>query len=149
MKTQILDRQTYDKILQDWLDLLNGLVTEVSEWVGHQPGWSVELSTTEITEEPLGSYTAPVLTIIADENGIRRKNKEPRTKGRLILEPIARNATGNSKGFVALYAWPTLYRVRLVDKDNGWAVLTDSGIYLRHPWNETTFIDLAKDLMTA
>ena len=137
MKIQSLDQETSNQTVQEWLDTLGGLFADVSTWIGEQPGWSVQSSTKEIVEEALGSYSAPVLTINADN-------------GRLILEPIARIVFGGT-GSVELYAWPTLYRVRLLRKANidGWLILTDSGITLKQPWNKETFIGLARDLLGA
>ena len=63
---------------------------------------------------------------------------------------MARIVLGGT-GTVELYAWPALYRVRLLHSKTagGWAVLTDSGITLKQPWNRETFIGLAEDLLGA
>jgi hypothetical protein len=138
MNTQVLDQAQIHEIVQEWRTTLNHLIEEISGWVQEQPGWSVQpISQQEVAEEALGRYTAPVLTIDTPE-------------GRLILEPMARMGFG-SKGIVELYAWPTLYRVRLIQRPpgEGWDILTDSGIKLRQPWNRETFVTLAQDLLGA
>lgn len=137
MNTKDLEQLSPDQIVKDWLETLDGLVADISTWVEDQPGWSVTLSDKEITEEALQPYVAPILTINAPD-------------GRLILEPVARIVFGGT-GTVELYAWPTLYRVRLLHQVNadGWVVLTDSGITLKQPWNKITFIELARELLGA
>jgi|SRR5579871_3538095 len=137
MNIPAFDQPTSEKIVQEWLTALSELIANVSKWVKDQPGWSVEPSTKEITEEALGSYIAPVLTINA-------------TEGRLILEPMARIVIGGT-GTVELYAWPALYRVRLLHRVregiDTWVVLTDSRVILKEPWNEETFLYLVQSLL--
>lgn len=120
----------------DWLRSLAELEETLRAWVAQEPGWTTEAGETDtISEDALGEYTAPMLTIHAPD-------------GELRVEPIARNFPG--RGIVEVYAWPTAYRVRLIQGKAGeWRVLTDSGIYLRQPWEREPFILLARDLMGA
>ena len=102
-----------------------------------ESGWSTEWGESrEIEEEPLGTYTVPVLTICTPD-------------GWLILEPIARNFPG--RGIVEFYAWPTLFRVRLLrgEEDTNWQVRVDSGFILHEGWNRKNFVRLAGDLLHA
>ena len=102
-----------------------------------ESGWSTEWEgSREIQEEPLGTYTVSVLTIHTPS-------------GRLILEPIARNYPG--RGIVELFAWPTLFRVRLLrgEEDSDWQVRVDSGFILHEEWNRENFVRLASDLLNA
>lgn len=120
-----------------WLHKIEDLHTEIRQWVSQEPDWTTKLSKTEsIYEDLLGEYTAPLLTIHSPE-------------GELRVEPIARNYPG--RGIVELYAWPTLYRVRLTqaESEGDWRVRTDSGIYLRQEWNRENFITLIRDLVSA
>ena len=122
---------------EEWKYALQKLAAQVSEWARLEPEWRVdELSTSTITEEPLGSYTAPVVTIHTPT-------------GRLMIEPIARNFPG--RGIVEVYAWPTLFRVRLLlgEFDSDWQVRVDSGFVLHQEWNRKNFIQLANDLLGA
>jgi hypothetical protein len=138
MNTQTFDPETISQIVQEWQTTLAQLMKDVSEWIQDQPGWSIQpISQKQISEETLGTYTAPVLTIDTPQ-------------GRLILEPIARMVFGG-RSTVEMYAWPTLYRVRLIRKaeEDDWIILTDSGIPLRQPWNRETFLTLAQDLLGA
>ena len=123
------------KILDDWMGTIDSLVDEVSHWAAENE-WETRVSNGETTEETLGTYSVPILTIGTPE-------------GRLILEPMDRNPGG--EGRVKLIAMPTMSRVRLLhgDREAGWEILTDSGVPLRQPWNKQTFIRLAKDMLGA
>ncbi len=123
-------------LLDQWLIALHELETTISGGAAQEPGWTVtEGETDTIKEDALGAYTAPMLTIHAPD-GERR------------VEPIARNYPG--LGIVELYAWPTAYRVRLIQQKAGeWRVLTASGIFLRQPWDCEHFITLVRDLVRA
>ena len=106
-------------------------------WVYMESGWSTEWEEgREIQEEPLGTYTVSVLTIHTHN-------------GRLMLEPVARNFPG--RGIVEFYAWPTLFRVRLLrgEEDADWQVRVDSGFTLHEEWNCDNFVRLANDLLNA
>ena len=120
-----------------WIGSLQDLAEQVSEWANSEPDWQVDpISLSSITEEKIGTYDAPVVTI-----------QTP--KGRLILEPIARNFPG--RGIVEFYAWPTLFRVRLLpnDADSDWQVRVDSGFVLDKEWSRDTFIQLGNNLLGA
>jgi hypothetical protein len=124
-------------VLQDWEREVHDLAEQVSAWAQQEPEWVVGPPTPSIiTEDKLGTYEAPVVTIQTPA-------------GRLILEPIARNFPG--RGIVEFYAWPTLFRVRLLRgaSDIDWHVRVDSGFILHQEWNRENFITLAHDLLRA
>lgn len=131
-------RAQIDTALRDeWLRSLAALEETLQAWVVREPGWTTEAGETDtISEEALGDYQAPMLTIHSPD-------------GELRVEPVARNFPG--RGIVELYAWPTLRRVHLLpdEIEDRWRVLTDSGIYLRQEWNRDSFITLANDLIQA
>ncbi len=123
------------EILDEWTHDVRKLAEQVTGWAYQEPGWTVEEADTDKFEDYLGTYAVPVVTI-----------DTPR--GRLILEPIARNYPG--KGIVEFYAWPTLFRVRLLlDEEAAWRVRVDSGFLLHQEWNRENFITLANDLLGA
>ena len=128
--------QVNTALREDWLRTLAALEETLQAWVAQEPGWATQTGETDtISEEALGDYKAPTLTIHAPD-------------GELRVEPIARNFPG--RGIVEVYAWPTAFRVRLIQAEPGeWRVLTDSGIYLRQPWERAPFMLLARDLMGA
>ena len=130
-------RLDIDALRDDWAQSTQSLAEQVASWAQQEPGWRVDpFSTTSINEAPLGTYTVSVVTI-----------HTPR--GRLVLEPIARNYPGT--GIVELYAWPTLFRVRLLrgDLQEDWKIRVDSGFFLHQEWNRENFIQLANDLLGA
>ena len=122
---------------EEWLQALQDLQNQIEAWVHQEPGWSAEWDEDhKIEEAPLGAYTVTPMNIQAPN-------------GRLVLEPIARNYPG--RGIVELYAWPTLFRVRLLrgDVDADWQVRVDSGFTLHQEWSRENFIQLANDLLGA
>lgn len=131
-------RTKVDTALRDeWLRTVDALANQIAEWVRQEPGWSFEeTGTQEIEEPPLGQYTATLWSIHTASGEVR-------------LEPIGRNYPG--RGIIELFAWPTLYRVRLTQDDfwGGWRIRTDSGISLRQEWNRANFVILVRDLIDA
>ena len=100
----------------EWKQTVDELMDQVCEWVRQHKEWSiVPQSDKEIAEDPLGAYTVPVMRILTEN-------------GTVVLEPIARNVRG-SDGRVDLYAYPTLFRVKLIyrESDQTWTVRTDQG----------------------
>ena len=137
-----------DTITREWTEIVRALTQQISEWASEE-GWSVKTSRKQIDEGPFGIYEIPVLTL---EVPSRRKHNSRwfrQPGGRLTLEPIARNFPGS--GIIELYAYPSLYRVRLILRSEAasWEVLTDSGIPLHQEWNKVNFVTLANDLLAA
>lgn len=124
-------------VRDEWMHSLQDLADQVSEWAKSEPDWRVDpISLSSIAEDEIGAYEAPVVTIHAPN-------------GRLIVEPIARNFPG--RGIVEFYAWPTLFRVRLLrgDGDADWQIRVDSGFVLDKEWNRDSFIQLGNNLLGA
>jgi hypothetical protein len=119
-----------------WVQTVRSFCDEITKWSSAQ-GWLVVPEELQLTEELLGTYTVPTLNI--------------QTKhGAVVVEPVARVVMG-AVGRIDLYAYPTLFRVMLLrsTKDDRWLIRTDSGIFLRQPWSEQTFLDLVADLTGA
>jgi len=138
MTTKTAARTKVDPALrEEWLGTITDLQYQIKAWASDEPGWSTSPGDDhQIQEALLGVYTVTNINIHTPD-------------GRLVLEPIARNYPG--AGIIELYAWPTLYRVRLIRDTEwgGWRVRTDSGIYLRQEWNRDNFITLVSDLLAA
>lgn len=115
----------------EWLRRVGDLVTEVEGWASEQ-GWSVHRLDARIRERLLGEYVVPSLQM-----------RMP--GGELFLKPVALHVVG-ADGRVDLEAWPTLNRVKLVGREGGWQVITDSNVPLREQWGRDTFVRLAHDL---
>ena len=125
--------------LDKWRQIVGRLEEEITVWCESR-GWTVTPSETNVIDaRPLfGSYVIPSLEI------------ETHTfENQLIVAPMAHAFDGT--GMVRLYAWPTLYQVRLLHRGTPmqWEILTDSRIPLHEDWNERTFIRLAEDLLKA
>ena len=125
-----------ERLRDEWTRAVRDLERDVVDWAKAE-GWNVNASDRVISEESIGVYTVPDLTIETPEGQ------------RLIVEVKGRGPASAS-GRVQLFAWPTLFRVLLLRKpDEGWTIRTDSGIPLRKTWNRETFITLARDLLSA
>src|SRR5438128_2061398 len=104
----------------EWMRVVGELLDQIANW-SDQAGWPVQRSEKAITEDGLGCYDVPTLRIRVDS-------------GELHVEPIGLNVVG-AAGRVDLEAWPTLNRVKLVRRADAWAVITDSNVPLREPWD--------------
>jgi len=137
MTTMAMPEKVDIDLRDQWLDSLTLLADKVSTWASQEKGWRVESTDTQsVSEELLGTYDVPVLTIHTPE-------------GRLILEPIARNFPGS--GIVELYAWPSLFRVRLLQDQPGaeWEARIDSWYVVPRQWNRESFVQIAHSLLNA
>jgi hypothetical protein len=121
---------------EQWVETVRGFCDEAAKWSEAQ-GWKVERRELELTEELLGTYSVPMLTIKTQH-------------GTVIVEPVARIVMG-AVGRIDLYAYPTLFRVMLLrsSRNGRWLIRTDSGIFLKQPWDEATFAGLVADLTGA
>lgn len=117
-----------------WQQKCAALAAEVRAWSeGH--GWQVASERQSITENGTPPYEVTALIIALPEGEVR-------------LEPVSMGWRGLG-GRVELAAWPSLHRVRLVDRDGQWAIVTLSGIDYPMPWGRDTFIHLARELAAA
>lgn len=116
-----------------WVETVRAFCEEVAAWSEGQ-GWKVSRKELDLTEDVLRTYTVPMLIIQT-------------ARGAVMLEPVARTVMG-ANGRIDLYAYPTLFRVMLLrsSKDGRWLIRTDSGIFLKQPWNKQTFVDLVAGL---
>lgn len=123
--------------LSEWQQIVEVLQEDITDWSERQ-GWAVTVSETQVMDirPQYGFYVIPSLAIGTPE-------------GRLIIEPMPHALDGT--GLVKLYAWPTLFRVRLLYRGGRmqWETLTDSGIPLHLDWSHQTFLALAHDLLNA
>ena len=139
--TRTRKRPDAGALRDEWLRAIHELADQISAWAREEPGWETSTATAEV-EDDLGIYTVPTVTIQTPD-------------GRLILEPgrytSGRKAGDGLRGSVELYAWPTLFRVRLLygQPEVKWQVMTESRVPLRQEWNRANFIRLAQDLVGA
>lgn len=130
------EEQVQEQEREAWVQATNRLLDEITQWAAVK-NWSVRREARVITEEALGTYTVSDAVIETPE-------------GQLMLQVKARGVP-QAAGRVELFAWPTLYRVLLLHRANqpDWTIYTDSGISLRQPWTQETFLNLAEDLLAA
>jgi hypothetical protein len=120
--------------LQGWKDAVNAVVTAAQTWA-KQRGWRTEIAPIQLTEDRLGTYEVPLLTVETPQ-------------GKMVLEPIAR-WTSPGDGRIDVLGWPSLNRLTLVRQGNDWVLETEGGMRWPQPWNPATFADLAGNLNRA
>ena len=82
VRDKIFSQEEDTSVRDKWEHTLEDLAVQISEWARSEPDWRVDHTHySNITEETLGTYDAPVVTIYMPN-------------GRLIAEPIARNFPG-------------------------------------------------------
>lgn len=127
-----------EEAIQEWTAAVGALLHQVEQWVAEdRKEWKIEFSSADVTEASSGSYTIPVLEIVAPN-------------GRLMLEPVGRDVYG-ARGRIDLYAWPSLYRVMLLRSfaSDEWGIRTGSGIDWPQPWGREGFLAVADRLLSA
>jgi hypothetical protein len=117
---------------ENWILRVSALVEQVSNW-SKAEGWTVEQHEKPITEERLGAYRVPELSVRL-------------TGGEILLVPVGLHIVGGD-GRVDLEAIPTLARVKLIGVKDGWALYADTNVPLRIDWNQRNFVTLAQDLL--
>ncbi|MDD4335269.1 MAG: hypothetical protein PHY77_06645 [Desulfotomaculaceae bacterium] len=126
---------TNQKIKEDWLSALNGLVKQLKEWLRPQHGMSCPCCTPvceiietiiELDEEHIGSYSAPMLYL-------KMKNIfiELKPAGRFAIGAIGRvDMINNGRNFSLLYS-----------SKGGWICMEN-----RQPLTKSLFLELLADL---
>lgn len=139
---------------EDWLRAIEALFADVEQWArewligsGWTPefGWDVLRGEKENADElSRNSYSVPVLEINSRPHEVMLAREE-----KLVLEPMGFNSSTGT-GRIDFYAWPTMYRVRLLNKaGDHWIIKTDSGLEWPLPWNKETFMQIAEGLLDA
>lgn len=141
---------------EDWLRAIEALFAHVEQWAAEglvagdaSPSSTVMLEKTEkeiVDEWARGTYVVPVLRI----GNIQLRGPQKAREEYLVLEPIMYNSVTGT-GRVDFYAWPAMYRVRLLQEmpTGLWTVKTDSGLNWPLPWGEKTFVQIAEGLLDA
>ena len=132
MATTLSPRKA-EKERTQWLAVLEQLANQVEDWASKRK-WPVNRESKQINETRLGTYAAPVLSILTPS-------------GTIQLDPVARYVA-KADGRVDLLAWPSLTRMLLIRINNRWKIKTDSGIDWPEGWTERTFARLPALLST-
>ena len=138
MGIKSLARTKKIKVQPNWTEVVTQLTTQIKQWAQEQ-GWTVTVGMVEEIDSRMVYEFPPQWTEFSITT--------PKGELRLELMGIVRGEMMSLK----LTAWPTLYRVRLMNdgQSENWVVWTDSGIPLHQPWNKETFLTLANDLLAA
>lgn len=124
-------RSNWDKKRDDWISLVSNLCSEVKQW-SKAKRWTVLEDKKDVTEEHLGTYQLPTLTIVAP-------------KGRIHVDPIGVNVVG-ADGRIDLLSYPSLNRLLLVRKGADWSLYTDSLVPWPDRWGKDCFAKLVEAL---
>ena len=119
-----------------WVKDTRGLVGQVRQWAA-LPGWSASVEDVTLTENGVGVYSVPVLTIQTPA-------------GRLTVQPIALR-TPEYDGRVDISGYPSLARMTLLRDIGGpqpvWRVRTSDDVDWPLPWGQETFYQIAQGLL--
>jgi hypothetical protein len=119
--------------LKEWEAAIGQLVTDIARWAEAQE-WLVARERKELLETALGKYHATDLNV-----------KLP--GGWIVVEVKGRDVVG-AEGRVDLYSWPGIRRMLLIRQNGKWIVKTDDGMTWPSPWNQKTFVEIAKQLVS-
>lgn len=117
-----------------WKEAVTSVLDSAQEWAKER-GWPSSKRMISISEENLGTYELPLLTIES-------------ATGQIVLEPIARWSSPGD-GRIDVYGWPSLNRLMLVRKGADWTLFTEAGVRWPQRWSLATFSDLATNLNAA
>lgn len=120
--------------LNRWLEAVNRVMDEVRGWAASH-GWRTKVEPITITEQHLGEYEVPVLTVVTGA-------------GSLLVEPVARWASPG-EGRIDVYGWPSLSRLMLIRQSGAWHLETEGAVPWPFEWSEETFTDLIHRLNAA
>lgn len=121
-----------EKLRRQWIARVGRLVDQIERWASKEQ-WATARAERSVNESLLGEYVVPVLRVRL-------------SVGEVHVIPVALQVIG-AEGRVDIEAFPTLNRVKLIGRNKGWEIYTDSNIPLRQPWSRKTFAQLARDLL--
>lgn len=116
-----------------WTERVRDLVAQLADWYRAE-GWTVVESPMTIREPGLPEYELPRLIVHVTD------------REELHVKPIGLRLP-YAVGRVDLEGYPTLSRVKLMARPDGWQIMTDSRVPLRVPWTRESFVQLATDLV--
>jgi hypothetical protein len=114
----------------EWVAAVERIADDVEAWTREQQ-WLVHRDWKTITEDQIGSYEVPVLTIQT-------------FTAHLILDPIARYIIGAS-GRIDLCVFPSYENVLIVRTEAGWQFVTIPST-INRPWSKEAFVEIASEL---
>jgi hypothetical protein len=121
-----------EAVRDQWVADVKKLVAEAEGWSREQ-GWLTHQDSRTLTEEFLGTYDVPTLTI-----------RHP--SAALLLEPVARYVVG-AEGRIDLAVFPSYDKLLVVlGEDGAWRIASPARPEWEEPWARENFIRLAEQL---
>jgi hypothetical protein len=117
---------------EQWIADLTSMAEDVARW-SDKNDWTVKWETKRIAEDEIGVYNAPALIIQT-------------AQGRLYFTPIARYFYGDTTGRIEI-SGPTFAQIILLRKGHTWKFFSDDMVNLRKAWSQTSFNQIARDLL--
>jgi hypothetical protein len=114
----------------EWVAAVEQIAADAEAWAKEQQ-WLVHRDRKTMTEDMIGAYDVPVLTIQAPA-------------GRLILDPIAQSIVG-ALGRIDLCAFPSYEKVLIVRTEDGWQFVINPPVPDR-PWSKEAFLEISSGL---
>jgi hypothetical protein len=114
----------------EWVGAVERIADDAEAWVREQ-GWLAHREYKTLTEDQIGSYEVPVLTIQT-------------FTAHLILDPIARYIMGAS-GRIDFCVFPSYDYFLVVRTEAGWQFATNPPTVNR-PWSKESFLEIVPEL---
>lgn len=125
-----------NKIKKEWLSAIDDLFGQIKRWVSEAQNeglLEVTAKKISISEEKLGTYSAPMLVLRTERNTVELK-----PVGALILGAQGRvDMVSTSESFILLY----------LSSEKGWVYFNQSGQVRQQPLTESLFTELLKDML--
>lgn len=115
----------------NWIELVSSLIDDIEGWCG-KLGWSASRASKKTSEEYIGTYEVPCLTIHTPS-------------GRIHIDPMGVNIIG-AEGRIDILAYPSMNRLFLMRKNSRWSLFTESRVQWPQEWGETAFKEIVQSL---
>ncbi len=122
--------ENWEAVRDEWVTAVERIAGDV-ELSAREQQWLVHRGAKPITEDRIGSYEVPLLTIQT-------------FAAHLILDPIARYV-GGASGRIDLCVFPSYESVLIIRTEAGWQFVTNPPTISR-PWSKEIFIEIASEL---
>lgn len=124
--------ENWEQKRDDWVADVERLLADAEAWAREQ-GWLTHREIRTLTEDLLGTYPVPSLTI-----------RHP--SATLLMEPVARYVVG-AAGRVDLAVFPSYDKLLLVrGEDGAWRIVSPARREVEEPWTRENFVRLAEQL---
>jgi hypothetical protein len=122
--------ENWEAVRDEWVAAVERIADDAEAWALEQQ-WFVHRGRKPITEDRIGFYEVPLLTIQT-------------FSARLIFEPIARYV-GGASGRIDFCVFPSYDYVLVVRTEAGWQFVKEPPT-IDHPWSKEAFLEIAAEL---